>query len=306
MSLEMTPPAARLGSEQHQGSYVDWASVFAGAVTAAALSGLLLTFGSGVGLSLVSPVGPERNPSITTLVAITAAWTILVYVGSYIAGGYLAGRMRRPWNDAGENETMFRDGVHGLLVWGVGVIVSALVVSTAAGNAISLAGSALRSVGSQATDYAVDALLRPNAAARAQPSQDNRAELRAEVGRLLVAIGSGRSSGSSAEGGSLVLGDQGAQGSTAVTSDRAYLAQLIASRTGLSQQDAQQRVDNVISRSAAATEQARRAGIIAAFLTAASLLVSAVASWYAATTGGEHREKGTMWRGLLRRQRPTP
>jgi hypothetical protein len=36
--------------------------------------------------------------------------------------------------------------------------------------------------------------------------------------------------------------------------------------------------------------QARRLGVLMAFITAASLLISAVAGWWAATKGGEHRD----------------
>lgn len=305
MSVEATPPT-RLASSMREGSYVDWASVIAGAVTAAALSGLLLTFGSGVGLSLVSPFTPDSNVSTMTLLAIVAAWTILVYVGSYAAGGYIAGRMRRPWNDADSDEVVFRDGVHGLLVWAVGVIVSAMVVSSSAGQAVSTA-TALG--GSAATlDYAVDNLLRPAPGQGPQQNaQTNRTALRDEARRLLTAVGTSApatSAQGAGQGGSGA--GQAGQVQQQANADRTYLAQLVASYTGLSAQEAEQRVSQVVERARAATEQARRVGIIAAFLTAASLLVSAVAAWYAATSGGEHRERGILWPGAARRRLPDP
>jgi hypothetical protein len=78
--------------------------------------------------------------------------------------------------------------------------------------------------------------------------------------------------------------------------DRAHVAQLVAARTGLSQSDAEKRVDEVLAKADAAVrtaaERARRAGVLLAFLTAASLLAAAAASWWAARLGGRHRDQG--------------
>jgi hypothetical protein len=45
----------------------------------------------------------------------------------------------------------------------------------------------------------------------------------------------------------------------------------------------------------------RRTGVLAAFLTAASLLVSAAAAFWAAQMGGNHRDKGTEFPDVFRR-----
>jgi hypothetical protein len=76
-------------------------------------------------------------------------------------------------------------------------------------------------------------------------------------------------------------------------SDRDYLVQLVASQTGLSQADAQARVDGILQSAAEAAEQARRAAVIIGFVLAASFLISAAAAWWAAGIGGEHRDAGT-------------
>jgi hypothetical protein len=80
--------------------------------------------------------------------------------------------------------------------------------------------------------------------------------------------------------------------------DRAYLARVVAARAGLSQVDAEKRVDVLseqIKSSAdklrAATEAARRAGILLAFLTAASMVLGAAAAWWGAGMGGRHRDE---------------
>jgi hypothetical protein len=90
--------------------------------------------------------------------------------------------------------------------------------------------------------------------------------------------------------------------------DRTYLAQLVASNTGLPADQAQARVDQVMTaiddakaKAADAAEAARKTAVLAAFLTAASLLVSAAGAWWAASKGGRHRDEGTVFADVFRR-----
>ena len=75
-----------------ESSGVDWKAVIAGAIAAAAISGLLAAFGAAIGLSLTSA---HRNSgmSVTTLAIAAAIWMVMVHVWSFTAGGYLAGRL---------------------------------------------------------------------------------------------------------------------------------------------------------------------------------------------------------------------
>src|SRR5689334_21192593 len=84
-------------------SYVEWAPIFAGAVGAAALSFLLLTFGSSIGLSAVSP-WPNSGLPIKMVAIIAALWIVIVQVASFAAGGYVAGRLRAPVSDKTSSE----------------------------------------------------------------------------------------------------------------------------------------------------------------------------------------------------------
>jgi len=69
-------------------------------------------------------------------------WTVLVTISSAAAGGYIAGRMRSRWGDAVESEVEFRDGAHGLVVWGVSTLAVAIVVGiTTALAAITVAAT---------------------------------------------------------------------------------------------------------------------------------------------------------------------
>jgi hypothetical protein len=88
--------------------------------------------------------------------------------------------------------------------------------------------------------------------------------------------------------------------------DRSYLAQLVASETGLSQQEAEARVDTVLqglndakAEAQAAAEEAREAGITLAVVSFVSLLVGAFIGAVAAALGGRHRDD---WEVFLARR----
>ena len=91
-----------------------------------------------------------------------------------------------------------------------------------------------------------------------------------------------------AEAGRILLAATGRQGIT--PDDRAYLARLVAARTGLAQPDAERRVEDAITAASTAVQKARRSAVILGFATAASLLAGAAAAWYAACAGGRHRD----------------
>src|SRR3954452_21467616 len=86
-----TPPAS--GIQEHH-SYVDWAAVIGGIVLASAISLLLLTFGSAVGLSFANFHTFTGVSGVWVAIA-AASWLLWVQISSFMAGGYLAGRMRR-------------------------------------------------------------------------------------------------------------------------------------------------------------------------------------------------------------------
>jgi hypothetical protein len=79
-------------------------------------------------------------------------------------------------------------------------------------------------------------------------------------------------------------------GADVAADDRAYLASLVSSKAGVSQADAQARVDNFIARSKAAMDAARKAGAAAALFTALSMLVGAFIACVAAALGGSRRD----------------
>jgi len=149
-------------------SFVEWGAVLAGAVLAAAISFVLLTFGAAIGLSATSP-WPNSGLSAEVIASLAVFWAMAQQIGSIMLGGYVAGRMRSRWHEPG-HEAEFRDGLHGALVWAVAVLISAFLVFMTAGMAAStgadIAGKALVST-TDPMDAVLDTMLGPTATAQA-------------------------------------------------------------------------------------------------------------------------------------------
>jgi hypothetical protein len=81
-----------------------------------------------------------------------------------------------------------------------------------------------------------------------------------------------------------------ASGGQLPAADRTYIAQRVAARTGLSQEEAQRRVDTVVTQAKTAADEARKAAAKTAFWMAAALLCGALAASFAAAEGGRERD----------------
>src|SRR6188768_2098166 len=153
-------------------SFVEWGSVLAGAALAAAISLVLLTFGAAIGLSATSP-WPNSGMSAKVIASVAVFWAMAQQIGAFIAGGYVAGRMRSRWHETG-HEADFRDGLHGGLVWAVGVVIGAALFLSAAGSvaktgaeAVGGAAALTGASSSDPMDAVLDAMLRPTTVAQA-------------------------------------------------------------------------------------------------------------------------------------------
>jgi hypothetical protein len=296
-------PGAGVTAEHH--SYLDWPAIIGGIVLASAISLLLLTFGSAVGLSFVNFRTFSGVSSVWVAIA-AASWLLWVQISSFMAGGYLAGRMRRRFHDATEHESDVRDGAHGLLVWAGALVVGAIIAVGGLGSALNAASSAVGTAVTAASNLAQGAAANPSAGnpvvafdpnayfadmlfrlpQGATPPAGAATDARAEAGRILAI-----------------------SATTGVSdADKAYLGQLVAQQTGLPPDQATARVDETLkavdaakAKAADAAETARKTGVLAAFLTAASLLVSAIGAYWAAMKGGRHRDEGTVFAGLFGR-----
>jgi hypothetical protein len=259
-----------------RGSYVDWGAIIAGTVFAVAISSLFLAFGSAIGLSMTSPFDGEGFSAVAVLIAF-ALWLIWVQISSAAAGGYLAGRLLRRRGEITQHESEVRDGSHGLIVWALGTIVAASIAAMTATGVAAVGGLAAMSVADRA-GYFADTLLRNETANQPALAPAAVEQMRGETGRILLA---------------------GAMQGDVTDQDRAQLVRLVSGATGLPAADAEKRVKDFIAQAKVTADRARKTGIIAAFVTAASLLVSALAAFWAASMGGQHRDEGLVWSRLM-------
>ncbi len=285
-------------------SGVSWAAIVAGAVVASALSLALLALGAGLGFSAMSPWSGQ-GASASTLGAASIAWLIGMQVVAAALGGYLAGRLRTKWAGVHTDEVFFRDTAHGFLVWAVGLVITASMLASAAsmlaggvakagtavvgasagGMAAGIGGMATNanpgsSVSAAAGNYFVDALFRADRAGAASgtavsaPAFADDGATRGEVLRII---------------------SNGVDEMPA--SDKAYLSQLIAAKTGITPADAEKRVNDLITQikskelaAREAADAARKAAAKVSLWTFIGLLIGAFCASFAATIGGRQRD----------------
>ena len=105
-------------------STVSWGAILAGAFTAAAVTLIVVAFGVGAGLAVVSPWSGE---GISATTASWAAGLFLVVVAMIAStfGGYITGRLRPGWEDVNVDERFFRDTAHGFVAWAFATVLTA-------------------------------------------------------------------------------------------------------------------------------------------------------------------------------------
>jgi hypothetical protein len=264
-------------------SGVSWAAVLAGAIASCALTLVLLSLGTGLGLAAVSPWG-NSGVSTTTFKIGTGLYFIVMAMISSAIGGYLAGRLRTKWSGVHTDEVYFRDTAHGFLAWALASVLGAILLAspatsliggTASGVSQGLANS---SQSSGPMDGYVDTLLRSDAPA-AQNSTSP-ADSRGELARLLTTSFH--------------------NGSDLNPADRSYVAKVVSARTGLSQADADKRVAEVTAQIKSDLDKARKNAMQLAIWLTLSLFIGAFSASLAATEGGGLRD-GTWGKTSLRR-----
>jgi hypothetical protein len=178
-----------------------------------------------------------------------------------------------------------RDGLHGLIVWALATLLTALLLLAAipatarlAATSGGSAGPSTSVAGENLVAFDVDRLLRGD-----RRQGEDMGYIRAEAARILL-------TGSSHSG--------------VAAEDRAYLVRLVSARTGLAAPEAERRVDATLGSARENITRARRSTVILAFMAGAAALVGAAAAWYAAIAGGEQRDDrapSQRWRVLVAR-----
>jgi hypothetical protein len=278
-----TPAPIAAIDEEGDVSLISWGAVIAGGLAACALTLFLLAFGVGIGLSVVSPWANE-GVSATTFQVGTGLYLIVVAMLASTVGGLIAGRMRARWTRAHRDEVFFRDTAHGFLAWAFATVLGAAVLGAATTSILSSASAGLipasgaaaaGAAQNSATEGYVDLLFRapagPSPTTQTQQAVTDMQTTRAEVGRIF-ARGLRR-------------------GADITAGDRTYLAQVVTTRTGMPQAEAERRVNEVVTQAKQATDDARKAAAKLSLWLAASMLAGAFAASLAATEGGVFRDE---------------
>lgn len=259
-------------------STVSWGAILAGGFTAAAVSLIVIAFGVGAGLSVVSPWSGE---GISATTASWAAGLFLVVVAMIAStlGGYITGRLRHGWDDVHVDERFFRDTAHGFVTWAFATVLTATalagagthLLAGASAGSIPAAGAGAAQAANNSGDVYVDRLLRigPQTDGRTTGPAGDQAASRGELLRIIAPV--------TRKGGNVSA------------EDRTYAVRVIAARTGIPQTEAEQRVDQTITQAKDAADKARRAAAQLSIWIAISLLAGAFSASLAAAEGGKLR-----------------
>ena len=307
------------------GPAVSWGAILAGALSAAALSFVLLAVGAAFGLSVTSPwdfTGRDAGQAAAAIGIGTAIFLIVVHAIASGVGGYLAGRLRSKLIGLRGDETYFRDTAHGLVVWAVSALATILMIAglataTARGG-VALGAAGLNAAGQAAgataqalvdeagrgennIGYFIDTLFRPATGAPATAPTTTGIEGQAPVGGTAPMTVPRSESDIRMEREEIGRIVRVALDGEISAEDRTYVAQIVAGETGMPQAEAEQRVDQMIERAKAAkaevvetakqaADAARQAGMYTALWAAVAMLAGAFAASLAATWGGRARD----------------
>ncbi len=297
-------PAPAASVHRNDASAVSWAAIAAGAAGAAALSLSLLVLGVGFGMAIISPWSPSAIGAAKLGVS-SIIWLAVTSLLASALGGYLAGRLRTRWADVHGDEVYFRDTAHGFLTWAVATLATATLMAsmvtsivssgvqtgaTVAGAAVTaavVAGTSDTTAGGSSMDYFIDALFRRDASTASSgwpegaPPERTPAEEAQEVRRIFTHM---------------------LDSAPLPAEDVRHLGQLIARRTGLTQQAAEMRVNDTYARAQEAlhetelrakdaADKARRATAYGSLWLFLGLLGGAFVASLAATFGGRQRDR---------------
>jgi hypothetical protein len=314
-SEELTHAAAPVASTAH--SYTDWQAIAAGAVVATAIAFIFSTFGAALGLATVSPYEGEGMGATFTVIAV-GIWMLWTTASSFMAGGYIAGRMRRRVDDASADEISIRDGCHGLAVWGVGVIIGALMLGAAIGTTARVAGSAAETAVQAAgsvVEGAGQAVSGAGSALSDLVPENMRSNPLSQAASRLI----GQEAGMPPEAQERLEDQAGSilanviQDGELNDQDRQYLVQVLTQNSNLSEQEINTRIDQAVQQvqqarqaamdaaqkakdeAAEAADVARQYSVVSAFILSAALLIAGAAAYWAAGLGGRHRDEGRVF-----------
>ena len=337
MTMERTEQNTLLSAPEKvlEGSYLDWAAIFGGGVVAVAIASVFTAFGAALGLSTISATPGEG--SFNLMLILSAVWIVVTLVASYMAGGYITGRMRRRVDSVSADEVTARDGLNGLVVWGLGVILSVFVLGTAVSTTVATLGSAVSGAGAvagtvvQATGTVMaEAAKGAISAAAGVVQRDATTSPMDYLNRTLLrpsTVGTIPADPATMAGDTAAILANVLKTGEISDPERAFLVSAVVTSTGATSAEAATRVDAAIkatqtARSDAeiglanakteadklaadaeavaikAAEVVRVSAILSAFLLASAAMVAAAAAYVGAVRGGRHRDEGRIFGGF--------
>jgi hypothetical protein len=272
MPVESQQVVDSVKSNEANSSGVSWSAVLAGAFVTAALSLILLALGTGLGFASMS-VWSGVGASASAIGTAAILWFIVIQILSSSMGGYLAGRLRTKWTGIHTDEVYFRDTAHGFLAWSVALVVTAAYLASATTSVMNSSPDKdnLATTQSQMNEtspnaYFIDSLFRTDGS---KPLVENSAFTR----EAAVIFGT-----------SLKNGDLS-------STDKTYLYQLVISKTGMSQSEADERVGRTFLSAKMSAEAARKAIARTLLWSFIALLIGAFCASFSGTIGGRQRDR---------------
>jgi len=260
--------------------FLSWRGIIAGAVVGAALSFVLTALGIAGGLSFLSPWPGQSHSGLASWIA--ALWALIVTIATFLIAGYVAARVRPRAADVPPDEVEFRDGLQGLVTWGLCVLLG-LLLAASAGSAALNAGSSAVSKFSSTTSSPLSGIVSALATPPEGKPVTNVQLMSPEEEKTVEAVFM-RSFGND----------------KLAPADRNLVTSIIASKAGISQEEAQKRVDDAYANAIAALDKAKKTTEMTGLITGLGLLIGLAAAWYGGVRGGASRDTNVPARFRLR------
>src|SRR3954451_2202300 len=259
---------------------ISWQGIIAGVVVAAAVQILLSLLGAGVGLGLVDPAAGATPGASSFGIGAGVWWTVSNLIALF-AGGYVAAWLA--------GITLRFDGMlHGIVTWGITLLLTVYLLGSAIGSVVGGAGSLLgsaASAGGEGLKSAASAagvspdMVQEQARSYLQPTGQDPASMSAEDAQKAIV---------SAMPGLAAGGERQAQ-------SRERIVAIMAAQLKVSHDEAAKRFDDAQARLTRTKDEAVQTAKVAAdrtagatskgsFLAFAALLLGAIAAAFGAAS----------------------
>ncbi|RIY01952.1 PhnA-like protein [Aureimonas flava] len=241
---------------------ISWGAIIAGTILALVFQIMLALLGLGIGLATLDPQGGD-NPTLASFGSASGIWAVLTILIATFLGAYAAARF------AGSASK--RDGaLHGITTWATATLVAVYLLTSGASSLVTTAfgalGSTVSSLGSAVQGVVPDSLdaLPPELQQQARQllarGEDQAQQAAGQVqDQAQQAADQARQTTGEQDLGAAVSQIFQGLGQDATPQQRSAAVQMIASQAGISQAEAEQRLNQFQQQYDQAVEQARQA-----------------------------------------------